>query len=152
HVPTSRRAGAVVRGAGPVSPAPVAPRHQQVDPDATVLILYTSGTTGFPKGVMHSHNIQRTIIDAGSRMGITPRDVILMYLPLFHVFGLYEGLLMSVATGARMVLTTLVDPGEILRLIEQGGATIITGFDTHFHALTQHPDCATTNRRSLRTV
>jgi len=40
---------------------------------------------------MHSHNMQRTIIDAGSRMGITPRDVILMYLPLFHVFGLYEG-------------------------------------------------------------
>ena len=81
-------------------------RHRQVDPDATVLTLYTSGTTGFPKGVMHSHNIQRTVIDAGSRMGITPRDVILMYLPLFHVFGLYEGLLMCVATGARMVLTT----------------------------------------------
>jgi acyl-CoA synthetase (AMP-forming)/AMP-acid ligase II len=49
-------------------------------------------------------------------MGITPRDVILMYLPLFHVFGLYEGLLMSVATGARMVLTTVFDPEEVLRL------------------------------------
>ena len=79
-------------GAASVSPAALEHRHQQVDPDATVLTLYTSGTTGFPKGVMHSHNIQRTVIDAGSRMGITPRDVILMYLPLFHVFGLYEGL------------------------------------------------------------
>src|SRR5262249_40487696 len=85
---------------------------------------------------MHSHNIQRTVIDAGSRMGITPRDVILMYLPLFHVFGLYEGLLMSVATGARMVLTTVFEPGETLRLIAQEGATILNGFDTHFHALT----------------
>ena len=81
-------------GAAAVSPAVLEQRHQQVDPDATVLTLYTSGTTGFPKGVMHSHNIQRTVIDAGSRMGITPRDVIVMYLPLFHVFGLYEGLLM----------------------------------------------------------
>jgi fatty-acyl-CoA synthase len=40
---------------------------------------------------MHGHNIHRTILDSGSRMGVTPRDVILMYLPLFHVFGLYEG-------------------------------------------------------------
>jgi fatty-acyl-CoA synthase len=100
---------------------------------------------------MHSHNIQRTVMDAGSRMGITPRDVILMYLPLFHVFGLYEGLLMSVATGARMVLTTLFDPGEVWRLIAQEGATILNGFDTHFHALTTHPACAQTDRRRLRT-
>ena len=141
----------VLAGAAAVSPAVLEQRSRQVDPDATVLILYTSGTTGFPKGVMHSHNIQRTIIDAGSRMGITPRDVILMYLPLFHAFGLYEGLLMCVATGARMVLTTLFDPGHILHLMAQEGATIIDGFDTNFHALTMHPDCATTNRSSLRT-
>jgi len=141
----------VLAGAAAVAPAVLAHRHQQVNPDATVLILYTSGTTGFPKGVMHSHNIQRTVIDAGSRMGITPRDVILMYLPLFHVFGLYEGLLMSVATGARMVLTTLFDPGEVWRLIAQEGATILNGFDTHFHALTTHPAGAQTDRSRLRT-
>jgi len=142
---------ALMTGAAAVSPVALEQRHRHVDPDATVLTLYTSGTTGFPKGVMHSHNIQRTVIDAGSRMGITPRDVILMYLPLFHVFGLYEGLLMSVATGARMVLTTVFDPEEVLRLIAQEGATILNGFDTHFHALTTHPDCATLDRSSLRT-
>jgi fatty-acyl-CoA synthase len=141
----------LMTGAAAVSPAALTQRHRHVDPDATVLTLYTSGTTGFPKGVMHSHNIQRTVIDAGSRMGITPRDVILMYFPLFHVFGLYEGLLMSVATGARMVLTTVFEPGDIVRLIAQEGATILNGFDTHFHALTTHPDCATLDRRRLRT-
>ena len=149
--PGTHRWEEVMAGAASVSPAALAHRHRQVDPDATVLTLYTSGTTGFPKGVMHSHNIQRTVLDAGSRMGITPRDVILMYLPLFHVFGLYEGLLMSVATGARMVLTTLFDPGEVLRLIAQEGATILNGFDTHFHALTTHPACAQTDRSTLRT-
>jgi fatty-acyl-CoA synthase len=149
--PGTYRWGEVLVGAAAISPAALAHRHRQVDPDATVLILYTSGTTGFPKGVMHSHNIQRTIIDAGSRMGMTPKDVILMYLPLFHVFGLYEGLLMCVATGARMVLTTLFDPGEVLHLIAQEGATILNGFDTHFHALTTHPDCEQTDRSRLRT-
>jgi fatty-acyl-CoA synthase len=142
---------AVMAGAVAVSPAVLQQRHQQVDPDATVLTLYTSGTTGFPKGVMHCHNIQRTVIDAGSRMGITPRDVIVMYLPLFHVFGLYEGLLMCVATGARMVLTARFDPGEVLHLIAQEGGTILNGFDTHFHALTTHPDCEQTDRSRLRT-
>jgi fatty-acyl-CoA synthase len=142
---------ALMTGAAAISPAALEQRHRQVDPDATVLTLYTSGTTGFPKGVMHSHNIQRTVIDAGSRMGITPRDVILMYLPLFHVFGLYEGVLMSVVTGARMVLTTGFDPEEVLRLIAQEGATILNGFDTHFHALTTHPACAKVDRRRLRT-
>jgi fatty-acyl-CoA synthase len=145
------RWGEALAGAASISPAALEQRHRQVDPDGTVLIMYTSGTTGFPKGVMHSHNIQRTVIDAGSRMGITPRDVILMYLPLFHVFGLYEGLLMSVATGARIVLTTVFEPGDIIRLIAQEGATILNGFDTHFHALTTHPDCATIDRRRLRT-
>ena len=125
-------------------------RHRQVSPDDTVLVMYTSGTTGFPKGVMHSHNILRNVTDAANRMGFTPRDVILMYLPLFHVFGLYEGPLMSMITGARMVLTTLFDPEECLRLIEQERVTAINGFDTHFHDLMSHPNCPETDLSSLR--
>ena len=127
-------------------------RQQTVDPDGTVLLMYTSGTTGFPKGVMHSHNIQRTLVDAANRQGMTPRDVILMYLPLFHCFGLYEGPLMSLVSGARVVLMPLFDPGLALRLIEQEGATILNGFDTHFFDLINHPDCAATDKSSLRTA
>jgi fatty-acyl-CoA synthase len=101
--------------------------------------------------VMHNHNILRNITDEANRMGITPRDVILMYLPLFHAFGLYEGPLMSMMTGARMVLTTVFDPAESLALIAQEKATMLHGFDTHFHDLMNHPHCATTDVRSLRT-
>jgi len=56
---------ALMTGAAAVSPTALAQRQRHVDPDATVLTLYTSGTTSFPKGVMHGHNMQRTVIDAG---------------------------------------------------------------------------------------
>jgi fatty-acyl-CoA synthase len=130
--------------------ASLAERQRAVDPDDTALLMYTSGTTGFPKGVMHNHNIQRTVTDLANRMGVTPRDVILMYLPLFHVFGLYEGPLKTVLTGARMVLTTVFDAAETLALIAQERATMLAGFDTHFHDLIQHPARPTTDLRSLR--
>jgi len=57
-------------------------RTAAVDPDATAFIIYTSGTTGFPKGVMHSHIMVRNVVERAFRMGITPADTILMYLPL----------------------------------------------------------------------
>jgi fatty-acyl-CoA synthase len=134
-----------------ITDAALTARQRAVDPDATALIMYTSGTTGFPKGVMHSHGIIRNVIDQANRMGVTPTDVILMYLPLFHAFGLYEGPWMMLVTGARMVLTTLFDAAEALALIAQERATLLHGFDTHFHDLMNHPACATTDLRSLRT-
>jgi fatty-acyl-CoA synthase len=136
---------------GQVTESELASRHRSVDPDGPSLIMYTSGTTGFPKGVVHCHNIQRNVSDEANRMGMTSRDVILMYLPLFHAFGLYEGPLMSTLTGARMVLTTLYQPAEALKLIKQERVTVLHGFDTHFHGLVSHPDCEGTDRSSLRT-
>jgi fatty-acyl-CoA synthase len=131
--------------------AALAERQLAVNPDATALIMYTSGTTGFPKGVMQNHSLMRNVIDQANRMGMTPRDVILMYLPLFHAFGLFEGPLMLLVTGARMVLTTIFDPAEALALIAREQVTMLHGFDTHFHDLMNHPTCATTDLRSLRT-
>ena len=126
-------------------------RRSAVDRDDTVLLMYTSGTTGFPKGVMHNHNILRITTDSINRLGMTPNDVVLMYLPLFHAFGLYEGALMCWQAGARMVLTETFEAGEALRLIEQERVTMLHGFDTHFYDLTSHPDCEGTDRSSLRT-
>src|SRR5262245_1348085 len=106
-----------------------------VHPDATAFIIYTSGTTGFPKGVMHSHIMVRNVVERAFRMGITPADTILMYLPLYHLFGFSEGMLMSLATGARQVLTQTFDADACLLLLEQERATILHGFDTHFKDL-----------------
>ena len=143
---------AMLAGADEVPAQELAQREAAVSPDDTFLLMYTSGTTGFPKGVMHCHNPIRTITDAANRMGMSPRDVILMYLPLFHCFGLYEGPLMSWVTGARVVLTTMFDAGEVLQLLESERATVMDGFDTHFFDLTHHPDIDRINKSSLRTI
>ena len=143
---------AMLAGADEVPASELAQREAAVSPDDTFLLMYTSGTTGFPKGVMHCHNPIRTITDAANRMAISSRDVILMYLPLFHCFGLYEGPLMSWLTGARVVLTTMFDAGEVLSLLESERATVMDGFDTHFFDLTHHPDIDRIDRSSLRTI
>ena len=143
---------AMLAGADEVPAAELAQRETSVSPDDTFLLMYTSGTTGFPKGVMHCHNPIRTITDAANRMGMSSRDVILMYLPLFHCFGLYEGPLMSWVTGARVVLATMFDAGEVLQLLESERATVMDGFDTHFFDLTHHPDVDRIDKSSLRTI
>ena len=126
-------------------------RSDAVDPDNSVFIMYTSGTTGFPKGVMHCHNVIRNITDQANRMAVTCEDVIMMYLPLFHAFGLYEGPMMSILTGARQVLTERFDPAECMALIEQEKASLMHGFDTHFKDLVEFQEKSPHDVSSLRT-
>jgi len=134
-----------------VPDAEVQRRCTATDPDGTAFILYTSGTTGFPKGVMHGHYAIRNVMDEANRMGITANDVTLSYLPLFHVFGVYEAALMSPITGSRQVLMATFDPGEALRLIEAERVTLVHGFDTHFKELLEHPTRPSRDLSSLRT-
>ncbi len=140
----------VVAAGDHVPPADLQARQRAVDPDDTMIIMYTSGTTGFPKGVMHSHNILRNVTDEANRMAVRSTDVTLMYLPLFHAFGLYEGAMMLILTGSRQILMDVFDVGEALRLIESEKVTMIHGFDTHFQDLADHPDCERTDHSSLR--
>lgn len=133
-----------------VAPAALVERAGAVDPDATAFFMYTSGTTGFPKGVMHSHAIVRNVIDRVNRMGLTFTDVILMYLPLYHLFGFSEGLLASLASGASQVLVETFDPVESLRLLEDERATVLHGFDTHFKDLMEAQARAPRDVTSIR--
>jgi fatty-acyl-CoA synthase len=134
-----------------VDAAALRARAAAVDPDATAFFMYTSGTTGFPKGAMHDHAIVRNLVDRAFRIAITPADTIMMYLPLFHLFGFSDGVLMSMVTGARQVLTETFDPAESLALIEQERATILHGFDTHYKELMEAHERSPRDVSSVRT-
>ena len=85
--------------------------------------MYTSGTTGFPKGVMRDHPCSRAWLDRHGRLAVTERDVFINYLPLFHIFGYVDGPLGSLMVGHRQVLTETFDPDEALDLVEREGGT-----------------------------
>jgi fatty-acyl-CoA synthase len=134
-----------------VDEATLAQRAGAVDPDALAFLMYTSGTTGFPKGAMHAHQMIRNVTERGFRLAITEQDAIMMYLPLFHLFAFSEGMLMSLVTGARQVLTEGFDPAESLELIARERATIVHGFDTHYKELCEAHERQPHDVSSVRT-
>jgi long-chain acyl-CoA synthetase len=147
-VPGAAAAGAsfVAAGAGDLAallqaqlPAPgVADRAD----DDTALILYTSGTTGQPKGAELSHANLRTNarLCAETLFSLSPSDVIMGCLPLFHVFGLTCGLNSAVVSGAGLALLARFDPGQALDVIQRHRVTVFEGVPTMYAALLHHPD------------
>ena len=134
-----------------VSDADLAARADAVDPDDPVFMMYTSGTTGFPKGVLHDHRLIRNVEERAFRMAVTENDTIMSYLPLFHAFGYSEAAMMSMATGARQVLTETFDADEALDLIERERATIAHGFEAHMQMLCDAQEANPRDLSSLRT-
>jgi fatty-acyl-CoA synthase len=137
--------------AGVVDAATLAARAAAVRPSDTVFIMYTSGTTGFPKGVMRDHTLLAHLVDRYRRLQSTERDVFLNYLPLFHIFGYIEGPLGSMLTGYRQILTDAFDPEAALDLVEREGVTHIDGFDTHLKLLIDAQEARPRNLSTLRT-
>jgi fatty-acyl-CoA synthase len=141
----------VERGAG-VTNAQIAERESACRPEHLVNIQYTSGTTGFPKGVMLSHrNIVGNADTLARRMGLLPEDRLAMVVPLFHCFGCVVCVLGVASVGATLCAIPAFEPGAALRLVDEERCTILHGVPTMFSAMLAHEDAAKRNIRTLRT-
>ncbi|MBX7433968.1 long-chain fatty acid--CoA ligase [Mycobacterium sp. Y57] len=123
------------------------------DPQDTAVILYTSGTTGAPKGaeLTHTNMVANALICAGAGlMGLSGGDVVFGGLPLFHVFGQTAMLNASVLTGATLTLLPRFDAARALEIIERDGVTHMGGVPTMYAALSQFPGQADHDTSSLR--
>ncbi|HEX6021509.1 MAG TPA: long-chain fatty acid--CoA ligase [Solirubrobacter sp.] len=119
--------------------------------DDLAQILYTSGTTGTPKGAMITHdNLRLTCEHVGAVPKITEDDVTLGVLPLFHSFGQTVMLNAGVRVGACLTLLPRFTPADALETIERQGVTIFAGVPTMFHALLHHPKRDQFDTSSLR--
>jgi fatty-acyl-CoA synthase len=107
-------------------------RANEVSPDQLMMLAYTSGTTGNPKGVMHTHRPIRNVRERTMLLGHHRGDVLLNYLPLFHIYALSEIAMVTALTGGAQVLFDAFDPDAALDAIERHGATMVHGFDSHW--------------------
>jgi len=121
--------------------------------DDTAVILYTSGTTGKPKGAELTHrNLSTnaaTTVDTLIKVG--PEDVILGCLPLFHVFGLTCGLNAAVKAGALLTLVPRFEATKALEVVSRDRVTVLEGVPTMYAAMLHSPDADDADMSSLRT-
>lgn len=124
---------------------------EPVSLDDPALILYTSGTTGHPKGAVLSHgNFQWNVFNALTDYDITSNEVSLMISPLFHVASLGMGALPVLMKGGAIILEAGFDPGRALMLVEKYRVTMMSGVPTTFQMLCEHPDWETSDLSSLQ--
>ncbi len=130
---------------------PIGSWAKRADDDDAV-ILYTSGTTGLPKGAQLTHaNLYRNAeVTATTLLATGPGDVVMGCLPLFHCFGLTCGLNAAVSGGASLALLPRFDPGAALEMIGQQKVTIFEGVPTMYAAMLHHPSRARADVSSLR--
>jgi long-chain acyl-CoA synthetase len=121
------------------------------DAEDTAVVLYTSGTTGSPKGAELTHtNMSRNAEISVGLVNTGPDDIIFGGLPLFHSFGQTVGMNAAVLAGATMTLIPRFEPTKALEILERDKVTIMLGVPTMYVALLQHPDKADYDLSSLR--
>ena len=139
--------GPLLQGREPL-PAGVTPR----EPADTAVILYTSGTTGRPKGaeLTHANLTANTDVTRRTLLETTERDVVFGGLPLFHTFGQMVGLSCAVAAGACLTLLPRFTADRALEIIERDKVTVFLGVPTMYAALLAAPERASCDTSSLR--
>ncbi len=109
-----------------------------VHTDDTAVILYTSGTTGHPKGAMLTHgNLYSNARDVGNYLQMSAEDRVITTLPVFHVFALTVVVNAPLMKGATLLLTPRFSPGEIFKIADEYKATVFAGVPTMFNFLYQ---------------
>ena len=150
HDPGCLGADAVVRRGAKVAPGELA--KIRVAPEAPAAMLYTSGTTGAPKGCLLSHgNFWYKAREYLALHEWGPDDRCLVPVPYFHIFGALGCITANALAGSTQVVMEVFDPEEALRLIERERVTIFSGVPTMFITILGHPGFGDYNLRSLRT-
>ncbi len=125
---------------------------ESLSPHDVINMQYTSGTTGFPKGVMLSHyNILNNGYYIGDRQKFSEADRLCLSVPLFHCFGCVLGVMAALTHGTTLVLLELFDPLLVLAALQKEKCTAVYGVPTMFIAELAHPMFEMFDLSSLRT-
>ncbi|HAD03206.1 MAG: AMP-binding protein [Desulfuromonadales bacterium GWD2_61_12] len=135
-----------------VSDAELAAAQASLDEHDVINMQYTSGTTGFPKGVMLTHhNIVNNGYNIGECMKFSEKDRLCIPVPFFHCFGCVLAVLACVTHGTTMVPVETFNPEVVLKTIQDEKCTAVHGVPTMFIAELEHPNFAQYDLTSLRT-
>lgn len=127
-------------------------RFDSMEPDDVINIQYTSGTTGFPKGVMLTHlNVVNNGKLVGDTMNLTENDRLCIPVPFFHCFGCVLGTMAAVTHSTTMVIAEQFEPKRVLQMVQDEKCTGLHGVPTMFIAELNHPDFKSFDTSTLRT-
>lgn len=126
--------------------------QKSLDVHDVINMQYTSGTTGFPKGVMLTHyNIVNNGKSIGDCMALTEKDKLCIPVPLFHCFGCVLGVTACITHGSAMVLVEYYQPLAVMEAVSNEKCTALHGVPTMFIAILQHPEFNNYSFSNLRT-
>ncbi|KQV51015.1 class I adenylate-forming enzyme family protein [Duganella sp. Root336D2] len=148
------RCGPGAQGAGTLTEAligqPATPPALEIDEHALAMIMYTSGTTGHPKGAMHSHrSVLSAVMSNAVTVSIVPNDVLSAILPLFHC-AQFSMAAAGLACGAAISLSRSFDPAAVLATLARERVTLVAALPAMYGAMLLHPARAEHDLSALR--